>query len=74
MPQSYMDTILDDNNRKPFARTLDQSQRYLGIFDNKKTEDGSPFTTLTTYINMPTIVSVECLPFTKQKKPNSWPR
>ena len=38
--QSYMGILLDDNNRKPLARLyFNRSQKYLGIFDEKRNEE-----------------------------------
>ncbi|WP_313060215.1 type I restriction endonuclease [Pseudomonas rhodesiae] len=37
--QSYFGILLDDNNRKPICRLhFNRSQKYLGIFDEKKNE------------------------------------
>jgi hypothetical protein len=41
--QSYMGILLDDNNRKPIARLhFNRSQKYLGVFDEKKKEERIP--------------------------------
>jgi hypothetical protein len=41
--RSYFGVLLDDNNRKPICRFwFNRSQRYLGIFDAKKTETRIP--------------------------------
>lgn len=38
--QSYMGILLDDNNRKPLARLhFNRSQKYVGIFDEKRSEE-----------------------------------
>lgn len=38
--QSYMGILLDDNNRKPLARLyFNRSQKFLGIFDESRTEE-----------------------------------
>lgn len=38
--QSYFGILLDDNNRKPLCRLhLNGSKKYLGLFDNNKTEN-----------------------------------
>ena len=38
--QSYMGILLDDNNRKPLARLhFNRGQKYLGIFDETRTEE-----------------------------------
>lgn len=38
--QSYFGILLDDNNRKPIARLyFNRTQKYLGIFDEKRVED-----------------------------------
>lgn len=37
--QTYFGVLLDDNNRKPIARLwFNRSQKYLGVFDESKTE------------------------------------
>ncbi|SDH48677.1 type I restriction endonuclease [Pseudonocardia oroxyli] len=41
--QTYFGVLLDDNNRKPVARLwFNRSQRYLGVFDENKTETRLP--------------------------------
>lgn len=41
--KSYMGILLDDNNRKPLARLyFNRSQKYLGIFDEKREEEKIP--------------------------------
>lgn len=45
--QSYMGILLDDNNRKPLARLhFNRSQKYLGIFDEKREEEKIPIQNL----------------------------
>lgn len=37
--QSYFGILLDDNNRKPIARLhFNRSQKYIGLFDENKSE------------------------------------
>lgn len=41
--QSYMGILLDDNNRKPLARLhFNRAQKYLGIFDEARSEKRVP--------------------------------
>ncbi|GAB3502736.1 type I restriction endonuclease [Amycolatopsis cihanbeyliensis] len=41
--KTYFGVLLDDNNRKPIARLwFNRSQRYLGVFDENKTETRLP--------------------------------
>jgi hypothetical protein len=41
--QTYFGVLLDDNNRKPVARLwFNRTQKYLGIFDENKTETRLP--------------------------------
>ena len=41
--QTYFGVLLDDNNRKPIARLwFNRSKKYLGIFDENKTESRLP--------------------------------
>jgi hypothetical protein len=41
--KSYCGILLDDNNRKPICRLrFDGSQKYLGVFDEKKNEEKMP--------------------------------
>lgn len=41
--QTYFGVLLDDNNRKPIARLwFNRSQKYLGLFDENKTESRLP--------------------------------
>jgi hypothetical protein len=45
--QSYMGILLDNNNRKPLARLhFNRSQKYLGIFDEKRQEERVPINNL----------------------------
>ncbi|WP_407946479.1 type I restriction endonuclease [Paraoerskovia marina] len=45
--KSYMGILLDDNNRKPIVRLhFNTGQKYLGLFDESKTETRKPITTL----------------------------
>jgi hypothetical protein len=44
---SYMGILLDDNNRKPLARLhFNRTQKYLGIFDEKRNEKRVPIQNL----------------------------
>ena len=46
--KTYFGVLLDDNNRKPVARLwFNRAQRYLGIFDENKTETRIPIDELT---------------------------
>ena len=41
--QSYFGILLDDNNRKPLCRLhFNAKQKYIGVFDDKKTETRHP--------------------------------
>ncbi|MEF1342310.1 restriction endonuclease, partial [Vibrio rotiferianus] len=41
--QSYFGILLDDNNRKPICRLwFNTKQKYIGIFDESKTEVRHP--------------------------------
>jgi hypothetical protein len=41
--QTYFGVLLDDNNRKPIARLwFNRGQKYLGVFDENKTESRLP--------------------------------
>lgn len=41
--QTYFGVLLDDNNRKPIARLwFNRTQKYLGIFDESKSETRLP--------------------------------
>lgn len=41
--QSYFGVLLDDNNRKPLCRLhLNGSKKYIGLFNNNKTEERKP--------------------------------
>ncbi|MBI9080290.1 MAG: type I restriction enzyme HsdR N-terminal domain-containing protein [Pseudodesulfovibrio sp.] len=45
--QSYCGILLDDNNRKPICRLhFNATQKYLGVFDENKTEERKPIETL----------------------------
>ncbi|MCU6615707.1 type I restriction enzyme HsdR N-terminal domain-containing protein [Achromobacter mucicolens] len=45
--QSYMGILLDDNNRKPICRLhFNRSQKYVGIFDENKTETRHPISSV----------------------------
>jgi hypothetical protein len=45
--QSYMGILLDNNNRKPLARLhFNRTQKYLGIFDEKRQEERIPINNL----------------------------
>jgi predicted type IV restriction endonuclease len=45
--QSYMGILLDNNNRKPLARLhFNRTQKYLGIFDEKRQEERLPIQNL----------------------------
>jgi len=45
--QSYMGILLDDNNRKPLARLrFNRTQKYVGIFDEKRNEERVPIQNL----------------------------
>ncbi|HEY0426195.1 MAG TPA: hypothetical protein VGC76_00185, partial [Pyrinomonadaceae bacterium] len=45
--QSYMGILLDNNNRKPLARLhFNRTQKYLGIFDEKRQEERVPINNL----------------------------
>ncbi|MCU1573957.1 MAG: hypothetical protein JWO93_2039 [Micrococcaceae bacterium] len=45
--KSYFAVLLDDNNRKPIARLhFNRGQKYLGLFDESKTERRIPITAL----------------------------
>ncbi|GGA74359.1 hypothetical protein GCM10011490_26300 [Pseudoclavibacter endophyticus] len=45
--KSYFAVLLDDNNRKPIARLhFNRTQKYIGIFDDQKTETRHPIDTL----------------------------
>lgn len=45
--QSYMGILLDNNNRKPLARLhFNRSQKYLGIFDESRSEERVPIANL----------------------------
>jgi len=45
--QSYMGILLDDNNRKPLARLrFNRTQKYIGIFDEKRNEERVPIQNL----------------------------
>ncbi|WP_277212227.1 type I restriction endonuclease [Isoptericola croceus] len=45
--KSYMGILLDDNNRKPIARLhFNTAQKYLGLFDEDKTETRHPIDSL----------------------------
>lgn len=42
-----MGILLDDNNRKPICRLhFNTSQKYIGLFDEEKTEDRKPIDSL----------------------------
>ncbi|GAA4715136.1 hypothetical protein GCM10023215_67810 [Pseudonocardia yuanmonensis] len=44
--QTYFGILLDDNNRKPIARLwFNRTQKYLGVFDENKTETRLPIST-----------------------------
>jgi hypothetical protein len=44
--QTYFGILLDDNNRKPIARLwFNRTQKYLGVFDENKTETRLPIDT-----------------------------
>ncbi|TNZ22942.1 restriction endonuclease, partial [Vibrio parahaemolyticus] len=41
--QSYFGILLDDNNRKPLCRLwFNTKQKYIGLFDEAKTETRHP--------------------------------
>jgi hypothetical protein len=45
--QSYFGILLDDNNRKPICRLhFNRMQKYIGIFDQEKTETRHPISSL----------------------------
>ncbi|WP_372867344.1 type I restriction endonuclease [Pseudomonas sp.] len=45
--QSYFGILLDDNNRKPICRLhFNRMQKYIGIFDQEKTETRHPINSL----------------------------
>ncbi|MPS77219.1 MAG: restriction endonuclease [Achromobacter sp.] len=45
--QSYMGILLDDNNRKPICRLhFNRAQKYVGIFDENKTETRHPISSI----------------------------
>ncbi|WP_018683624.1 type I restriction endonuclease [Actinokineospora enzanensis] len=45
--KTYFAVLLDDNNRKPIARLwLNRSKKYLGVFDENKTETRVPLNSL----------------------------
>lgn len=45
--QSYMGILLDDNNRKPICRLhFNRSQKYVGIFDERKSETRHPISSI----------------------------
>lgn len=45
--QSYFGILLDDNNRKPLCRLhLNGGKKYLGLFNNDKTENRQPIETI----------------------------
>lgn len=45
--KTYFGVLLDDNNRKPIARLwFNRSKKYIGIFDEDKTETRMPIITL----------------------------
>ncbi|EFF74742.1 type I restriction endonuclease [Achromobacter piechaudii] len=45
--QSYMGILLDDNNRKPICRLhFNRAQKYIGIFDENKTETRYPISSI----------------------------
>lgn len=45
--QSYFGILLDDNNRKPIARLhFNRNQKYIGLFDEKKSETRYPIANL----------------------------
>lgn len=46
--KSYFGILLDDNNRKPLARLhFNRTQKYIGVFDETKTETRYPIEALT---------------------------
>jgi hypothetical protein len=50
--KSYMGILLDDNNRKPLARLyFNRNQKYLGIFDEKRSEERVAITNLNDIYN-----------------------
>ncbi|WP_088147554.1 type I restriction endonuclease [Achromobacter denitrificans] len=45
--QSYMGILLDDNNRKPICRLhFNRAQKYVGIFDESKSETRHPISSI----------------------------
>ncbi|MBY0487867.1 MAG: restriction endonuclease, partial [Flavobacteriaceae bacterium] len=45
--QSYFGILLDDNNRKPLCRLhLNGSKKYIGLFNDNKTETKQPLNTI----------------------------
>jgi len=45
--QSYFGILLDDNNRKPLCRLhLNSGKKYLGLFNNNKTENRQPINSI----------------------------
>lgn len=45
--KSYFGILLDDNNRKPICRLhFNRSQKYIGLFDEEKTETRHPISSL----------------------------
>jgi len=45
--QSYMGILLDDNNRKPICRLhFNRAQKYVGIFDENKSETRHPISSI----------------------------
>lgn len=45
--KSYFGILLDDNNRKPICRLhFNRAQKYIGIFDEAKTETRHPISSL----------------------------
>lgn len=50
--KSYFGILLDDNNRKPICRLhFNRSQKYIGIFDDKKAEIRQPIESLDDIFN-----------------------
>lgn len=61
--KSYFGILLDDNNRKPICRLhFNRSQKYIGIFDEDKTETRHPIASLDEIYNHAEILkSTACL-------------
>jgi len=61
--KSYFGILLDDNNRKPICRLhFNRSQKYIGIFDEDKTETRHPISSLDEIYNHAEILkSTACL-------------